>query len=210
MPFHLLAGYVDVAQRIYTTPSTSVEIGQPSASATTDLAPKTGTFTDARVTNLIVFGVDHHYTKYFAAAMDVRIRLHVQPYDASNTAVGSGFYEYLTINYHLNDSLQFIDKVAFRFNDAYKFDFTIDSIFVNNVADTILPANLYVDGLIRAERYYNFTTQASTAININTLTVDDLDCDGKNDELDISWPVATGAEEYQLEWTFVNDYDTIP
>ncbi|MEO5643457.1 MAG: YCF48-related protein, partial [Bacteroidia bacterium] len=41
-------------------------------------------------------------------------------------------------------------------------------------------------------------------------TVDDLDCDGKNDELDISWPVATGAEEYQLEWTFVNDYDTIP
>ncbi|HEU4719484.1 MAG TPA: hypothetical protein VFU15_16690, partial [Bacteroidia bacterium] len=206
------AGSVEATRRIYSaTPSDTVKVGTSAAKDTVNLTPKTGSFTDFLVTDVVTFGVDHHYIKYIDTAMDVRIRLHIQPYDASDSPL-TAFYQNLVIKYHPSDTdtVSFVDKAVYRFTGAYKFIFTIDSVIIDNVADSILPQNMYVDGLIHAERYYDFSSNASTAIVINTLTDADLDCDDTLDQVEVSWPVMSGAEEYQLEWTFVNDYDTVP
>jgi RHS repeat-associated protein len=201
------AGHVDASQRIYTPyGGTQVEISKPSATKTVDLSPKTGSFVDHRVINVLEFGVDHHYEEFVDSSMEVRVVIHVEPFDASNSAL-TDFYESLSISYHpYDDTAKFLDKAIYKFSNAYKVTFTIDSIFVNGTSQTILPHHLYLEGRINAERYYDFTSDATdtiTGIGVDTVK---LDCDTLYDEIVITWPVIAGAEEYQLEWTFVNDY----
>jgi hypothetical protein len=71
-----------------------------------------------------------------------------------------------------------------------------------------LPPNVYLDADIRLQRYYDFTSTANTGIVTSDIqnTALDIDCDTRPDELNISWSGETGAEQYDLEWTFVNDY----
>ncbi len=200
------AGNIEVSQRIFSTQSTTVTIGQPEATTTVDLNPKTGTFNDALITDFVYLAVDHHYPVYFGTNMDVKVKLHIEPFDQNNTALPD-FYEYLEIKYNPTGTNDFIDKNGYKFTGAYKYIYTIDEILVNNVSQQILPGNLYIDGSIRAERYYDFATQASVITPITGITPTDIDCNTTMDELLITWPVVVGAEEYQLEWTFVNDYD---
>jgi RHS repeat-associated protein len=186
---------------------TDVIIGNPEATETVDYNPKTGSFIDHRVNNLLTFGVDHHYAIHFPDSMEVRVKLLVQPYNSASSP-GTPFYVYLDLNYNPFGELAYVDKDAVRFFDAYKFDFTIDSIYINGISNDTLPANLFIDGLIEVERYSDFSSIAEDSIDISEIDTFDLNCDEIYDELEIKWPTTTGAEEYQLEWTFINDYDT--
>jgi RHS repeat-associated protein len=200
--FSASAGHLEFSQRLYSIPSTqTVDVTDQ---LTVDVTPKTGSFADAQVGNLLTLGVDHHYADYFGSAMAVKIKVNILTYNASNTLV-STYSKYLEINYDPFGGV-YKDKAIYLFSDAYKFRATIDSIYVNGSSQSTLPGNLFLEGFTYIERYYNFSSAASTPNVISGITAIDRDCDTINDEIEITWPVITGAEEYHLEWTFVNDY----
>src|SRR5574343_361524 len=65
------------------------------------------------------------------------------------------------------------------------------------------------DSLSFVDRVYDFSSSVGTAplwTAVNSQQIVDTDNDGKSDQLVINWQPMLGAEEYQLEWTFINDY----
>jgi RHS repeat-associated protein len=200
------AGIIELNQRISTVPGTPVVVGNPSATKTIDLSALPGTYNDPLVSDLLTFGVNHQYADYFGTAMNVQINILVQPYDNAGSPL-TAFYTNLTIDYDPLGSSSFTDRNAYRFTNAYKFDFTITAIKVNTVTVTTLPGNLYLDGNIAITRYYDFAAVATTPVAFTALTLQDINCDGINDEVLVTWPTTAEAEEYQLEWTFVNNYN---
>ncbi len=200
-----LAGHINANEIIKSTTYGDVIVGTASASKTVEINPKTGSFSDADVLNLLTFGVNHRHPDYHGDSMDVRVRYTISPYDASNT-LGPLRTGSLEIFYRPNGVMDFRDKASFKFTNAYKFTFTIDSIIVDGVAKDTLPSHLYLEGNIDVLRWFNFTAQCTTAVSFASLGFEDLDCNTQNDHIKVTWPVVSGAEEYQLEWTFVNDY----
>ena len=76
---------------------------------------------------------------------------------------------------------------------------------------TVLPANLYLQCDIFIERYIELTdVNASTNGMSQNIGLRDKDCDGKTDGLAFYWANIPGAEEYQVEWLYINDYGFDP
>lgn len=205
------AGVYHTHARIFTPYlGTPVTIGQ--SEATIDVPPSITTLphVDVSVYDLVTLGVDQNYPQYFGSAMDVKVKVKINRWNAALLPLADTSV-YVEIKYHPFDTLAYIDKSAVRFFGAYKLTLTIDSIYVNGTSVNELPANLFLDGDIYVERYLEFTSAGSPiGINIpdpgNPEELVDTDCDGSLDEIVITWPVIDGVEEYQLEWTFVNDY----
>ncbi|MFZ5553171.1 MAG: DUF6443 domain-containing protein [Bacteroidota bacterium] len=208
-----MAGIIKFHERINTPYlGTPVTIGQPEAEVTVTATPLTGTFVDATVNDVITLGVDVNYQQYFGSGMDVKVKLELNRWDVNNNPL-SDTTVYLEINYHPFDATPYIDKNSVRFINTYKYKAIITEILVNTVSVNTLPANLFIDTDIYIDRYFDFAT-ASTPIGIFTPDPNDedelvdTDCDGTLDEIVVMWPQIPGVEEYQLEWTFVNDYGT--
>ncbi|HXU25826.1 MAG TPA: hypothetical protein VN698_01235, partial [Bacteroidia bacterium] len=192
--------------RIATTSTSTVTIGQPSASGTISITPPSGAFTDIAINDILTFGYDQSSPIYLATGTDVQIAVLVQQWDVNNTALAT-FSKTLTVKYHPNDTTQYKDKSIYLFHNAYKYDVSIQSIYVNGVSKTDLPQNFYLEMEIAGQRYCDFSSTSSTQIPF-TLDTLDLDCDNIMDQILVSWSPISGAEQYQLEWTFINDYGT--
>lgn len=208
IPFH---------ERIYTPHGgTAVQIGQPAARTLVHLTPGGSNPHLDRVKNgVVTFGVDHHYPVYFSS-MHIKIELLVKRWTNVSVPTSSLLDTTLVmeISYSPNDSLSFTDKQSIMLPGIEKYSVEIKRIWVNDVATTELPANLYIDADLYVDRYYDFAVNAETAIHIlqapGSGDLLDMDCDGRKDVLRLYWPAMAGAEEYQLEWTFINDYDAAP
>lgn len=76
--------------------------------------------------------------------------------------------------------------------------------YTSSLLGNVVPDNIYIENIINKERYYglNYT---GTAISINSIT------SGQADELTVSWVAIPGAEEYDLEWLYMDDFgDYVP
>lgn len=163
-------------------------------------------FADYSVVDKITLGVDHMNMTYITTPGDIVVTLKLDQWNSAG--VLSTSYPVLTLKYQpFNPTFPYVDKSVFKFNNAYKMTVTIQSITVAGSSTTTLPANLYIDADILLERYTTFAT-ATSPISIAAPVVTDLDCDGINDEIQLNWAPTVGVEEYELEWTFVNDYPT--
>jgi len=193
-------------------PANPVSIGLPTATASVQVGQAwTGPFVD-KVSNRITLGVDHQNMTFITLAGEIKVRLKLEQWLVNNTGAtpSSTTFEELIINYQpFSNTIPYVDKSVFTFDKAYKLRVTIDAISQNGGAITTLPANIFIDADITVERYYDFSTNASIDITVTPSTTIDLNCDNIFDELVLSWAPMAGAEEYDLEWTFVNDYGTV-
>jgi photosystem II stability/assembly factor-like uncharacterized protein len=180
------------------------------------------TATDAKVTNLITLGVNPDDSTFIPALTDVKVTLLIQ----STTAAGAQPPVTKILEIKINPftgGTPYLDKATEVLNGVYTSKVTVLSIVktttsatgvVTTTSPLTLPSMIYIDNEIDVERYYNFPSRSNSVpvdpIIMNPYTFVDLDCDGVNDEVQVSWPVVTGAEEYQLEWSYVNDYDVTP
>lgn len=196
------AGIIEWTNRIHTPHGgTPVEIGEPEAIDSVRATIPSGTYLDAKVVNRISLGIDLHYPKYFGSAMDVAIQVKVKRWDVTMAPLSDTLIS-LNVKYTPSDTLELIALNKVEFGNAYKMVFSVETITINGATETILPANLYVQGDIFIERYQelNASTFAASFLKV------DRDCNGTDDALEISWSPVQGAEEYQLEWAYVNDY----
>jgi len=212
LPLVSMAAIVPVPQgKIYTpqigTPV--VQIGTNYAKTGVTLPASSGTFTDLSKRGVVTFGVDHHYGKVFANSR-IEIKLLATRYvTASNLTAMPDTTLNMAISYSPNDSLNFEDRHSIQLLGIEKYNIKITEIKVNGVLVQVLPANLYVHADLFVDRVYDFSSSVGIAPSwtaVNPQQVLDTDNDGKSDQLVINWQPMLGAEEYQLEWTFINNY----
>ncbi len=206
------AGIVPYNRGVLKTPhdySSTPLVNDPSGKFTTAIAPVwTGTSIDRSKKGVVSLGVDHHFPANMGQyRAEVKILL-----TKYATLSSSGVSDTITleISNYPEDSLSFVDKQTYTFDNVEKFDVKLVGVKMNGTSQDYLIENLYVQGDIYVDRIYDFTAQASTYVTINSSEGDtplDLDCDGSPDEFVISWDPVNGAEEYQVEWVHINDYD---
>ncbi len=199
-----MATEISVHQRISQSNNKPVVVGEASAEKTVEILPKTGSFKDVNPKAYISLGVDHDYPYFMGDDMHIRVVVNVTPYDVNNTAQ-TAFNQSLEIDFFPNSPIRYQDLDQYIFSDAYKLDIRLDSVFINGVSDTILPLNIFIDGDISVDRTYPFEDYVNTVITPDDSTIL-MDCDTIPDDLEIRWSTIIGADEYQLEWTYINDY----
>lgn len=156
--------------------------------------------------NLMVF-IDHTYSTYIGTAYSYTVKIELKTWDA-NKALSTQIVE-LPVEYdpNANPGVSYKDRSVFNFTGAHKIEVKVLDI-KNNITNTWGVSNPEDNFIVKAnidiERIYNFnptnvTTTSKVAANLNSNSADD--------ELTISWPSITGAEEYDLEWTYLDDYD---
>ena len=196
---------------VYTPSGGSVTPSSMSiSSAVTNDAPLS--FTDVSRKGMITFGVDHHYPRV-AQTGHTKITLSV----TYHSAYGGGLQTLpnftMELDYDPTSTSLLDDKVIKELDGVVDFNVTIVAVLVNGSTAT-LPANLYLNADLMVDRVYDFSSSVTTPIALDDFNPSthliDSDCDGVNDQLLVKWTKIKPAEEYQLEWTFVNDYSATP
>lgn len=211
LSFAAKAGILPTINSIKTPDSGTPAVVLTTSTAETTVTratPSGGSHVDLFTKGIITFGVNHHYPQYFAD-MHIMIRVKITPYATAGGGAGSPDTITMEISYSPLDSLSFRDKQSIIIPGVEKYDAKIVYIEVDGISVTTLPANLYVNAEMFVDRYYDFTTPAGTALTTLADSEIDSDCDNHYDELLITWDDIESAEEYQLEWVYINDYDTV-
>src|SRR5690554_3327529 len=199
----VFAGRIDQTSSIHTPQGGSpVIVGTPTAVDSVHLTSPLSTQKDYFLTNRISFGVDLDYEEFVSTEQKVRVSIHVERFDNTLSPLQPLDF-YLDISYNHSDTLHSHILSTHSFSDAYKFVYSIDSIWVDDVLTNTLPKNLFVQGDIFLERYtiLNTTTQMSS-----NLSFMDTDHDGINDGIEFRWSNIAGAEAYEIEFMHVSNF----
>ncbi|MBP6091565.1 MAG: hypothetical protein KA521_09945, partial [Crocinitomicaceae bacterium] len=163
-------------------------------------------YKDLQVLNRLYFGVDRSYEGFSNKVTDVRIVLRLQRFDAAGVSQRDTLIRLELLYNPLSDSTR-SDLNIVRFEGAYRYEATLDSIYISGKSADTLPSNLFIKGEVLLHRaVYN---KSLSYITIGSITELNSDCDTSNsvDEIEITWPSAgSGIIEYQLEWLHVSDY----
>ncbi|MCD6018562.1 MAG: repeat-associated core domain protein [Bacteroidetes bacterium] len=187
------------------TATNVVTIGTPSAEAETfEPTPIASGIADYNVRNLVILNLDKDNKTFLASPTSVRTKIRILRWDVNGNPMPTQIAN-LTVTSDNRYSRQTIDQSIFKDVDGYKVKMIIDSIFINGVYTTTLPEYVFLESNIYITRYYQFAGTHPTISSIDELNTD---CDAGNnvDELQVNWSTIIGAEEYQLEWTYVNNY----
>jgi len=211
LPFLSMAGIVPVPQGKIFTPisgSPTVTIGAPTALTQVLMpTPSTTQYVDRYKRGVVTFGVDHHYGLVFQnSRIEIKVKLQRFATIGSATAMPDTVLN-MAISYSPNDSLSFEDRHSISFWGIEKYNMTLEEIKVNGTVVTILPANLYIHGDLFIDRIYDFVpyVQDAPVLSVNPL-IEDIDCDDHDDQVKLYWTSVQGAQEYQLEWAYINNY----
>jgi RHS repeat-associated protein len=184
-----------------------------------------GTAIVARSLTKITFGIDESNLVYsnsiYSAAAQyqaITVGLSITSYDAIGTPqVLPGNVE-LSLSY--NQGSSYVDKGMYMINGSHKATATI-AYFKDASGNTIsaanitafLPLNLFLEVEVQTERYYPLDYNFSTYGGLSSGAYPS--CPGygitnsykpATNELEVSWQNIPGAEYYELEWTYINDY----
>ncbi|HWY97771.1 MAG TPA: hypothetical protein VNY36_01690, partial [Bacteroidia bacterium] len=211
---NLEAGDIHVTQRIeagLNSCPTIVGGISPCDIDTVSLTPMTGSFRDYNVQDILTLGIDHNNLTYLPDSFKCTVTLQIQEWDQNNHSLPT-LSETLSVRYTPFTYTTYLDKAAFLFKNAYRYTVTVTNVSITGATYTFpsntLPVNVYLDADIQLQRYYDFTLTAQTGIATTDILNNpvDMDCDSRPDQLVVSWSPIQGAEQYDLEWTFVNDY----
>ena len=194
-------------------PHNTIILTGAATTGTTSITPPSWSLSSTDLTRkgALTFGVDHHYTSIVSQSK-TEITVSVEKYTTySALTPASTETKTMTVYYYPIDSASYVDENTLTFDNVEKLKVTITQIKVNGVVQSTLPGNLYLQGDVFVDRVYDFLPQVGfTAYNLTTALPVDIDCDEVDDELTVSWDAVPGAEEYQLEWTFINTIDVLP
>ncbi|HEX8517253.1 MAG TPA: YCF48-related protein, partial [Bacteroidia bacterium] len=191
-----------------TTPAHTVNRGD---SVEISVSKPAGTM-DYNVKNIISLKLDQNTDTFLTAATTVRTKLSIYRWDADSIAISPVRTENFSVSVNNRYNKQTIDLSSLKLTDGYRVLVVIDSIFINGTPVSTLPKFVYVESEIFLTRYYDFSAYVNTEIDDISMVTYNTDCDTGNiaDELELNWGTIDGAEEYQLEWTYVNNYGTTP
>ncbi len=200
----LQAGIIDVTPSILkTVPGTPLLVN--TISLPVSVSAPIGSQVDLGNQGVVTVGIDHHYPAV-VAPYQLKLGVEVKSYSATGTLISTNTHIF-NVAYAPDDSTTFRDRMVIVVNsNAYSYTSKIVSIEKNGMAETVVPENVYIQSDLFINRLSDYTSSASNAPSVLPYVLLDTDSDGVMDEIEIKWLSQFGAEEYQLEWAFVNDY----
>ena len=181
-----------------------------------------GVFQDASVDLQLRLGVDERVNLPFIdayAALTVSVT--ITPIDDANNPVTSGIItEDLTISYSPDESTGLsaqIQSSVLTHSGYHKYQITG---VLTTPGSGPIPLNIHMEAELHVDRYheistllptmgtntatYNASGTKSVAANANGAQIGTNNENGR--ELEIWWDYIEGAEEYELEWTWIDNY----
>lgn len=160
--------------------------------------------------NFIRFGLDETQHALYSGSFRSMITYNVKGYDKFGMLVYTSSNNTLDLNY--TASGVYSDKAIQRLPGGYpKIIIDVTAIVTVNASNVTIsnPGQLYLEGEVQTTRYYPFNSTtpsiAPADLGYNLIT---RPCPGTPcvTDLEIYWDYMPGAEEYELEWTWINDY----
>lgn len=161
-------------------------------------------FVNHAVTNKITLAIDPYGSSIMNEAFSVVALIEIE-YDEWDAAAG-GFVrraetreisvDYTVAGPYRDKSTVFIEK------GGHRVIVTVLDFYTTPSALSFVP-NIELVTEIEVERYYTFNPDLTPA---NTMTFDNSSIESRN-ELLVTWDMIPGAEEYELEWVWVNSYN---
>jgi len=148
--------------------------------------------------SLISFSLDNFNSKCVGSSFTVTLVVSVHYLDSNRTAHDT--LHTFQINYNPALGANYKDKDLFRIQGAVHTRVTVVSVTASGISLATIQAKLQLETTLLVERYYYFATNTTTS----SLSSSYLSVSG---DLEVTWNVIVGAETYDLEWTYVNDYD---
>ena len=168
-------------------------------------------FTNHNVVANVIVGTDSELLTTVIDVYDITVKVDVKFYDIANTIVSTQVLDYI-ISYSPNQGDLERSLVLKEFFNYHKITAQIVSITDNVTGNAKLtsPQNLYLQTEIEVERYYAFSANVVPYTIPNSFghKFFDTDGDGINDEAEFIWNYFPGAESYDLEWTWIDNYGT--
>ncbi len=106
----------------------------------------------------------------------------------------------LTLNYDPAAAIPTDERAVHYLPDAVKITTKVTAI-TSTIAGNTIPSNVYIDNMLNRERYYTLPYN-------NTPTMSTMGAP-QSDLITLNWSSITGAEEYDLEWLFVDDFKNL-
>lgn len=164
-----------------------------------------GTFVTTKVNNYVKLAVNHNYPTLVTNAYKYNVELEIV-YKDINYVTYYTITKILYVEYDPASGVAYRDYSSYNFTGAHWMDVTVKAVrdAATNAIVTAPEQNLIVTYGIEIERFKDFNYSIAPPCPNHTAT--DLNADGEADELTINWSPITEAEEYELEWTYVDDY----
>jgi len=156
---------------------------------------------------LVRFGLDETKHKVYAN-FNAQIQVNIKGYDV-NGAQLLNISPTLYLNY--TQAGTYVDMAVYKIGNYPKIEVTVMNIY-SNIA---IPQELFLEAEVATTRYYKFpsanyipsTLPAGFNYNIISKPCQSGPCIS---EIEVYWQYFQGAEEYELEWTWVNSYPGAP
>lgn len=184
-------------------PGTSFSVAQNDYA----LLPAVSGYVNYSVKNNLMVFIDHTYSTYIGTAYSYTVRLELKTWNSATTLTTQTIDLPVEYDPNANPGVSYKDRSVFNFTGAHKVEVKVLDIKDNNTGlwgVTNPQDNFIIKTNIDIERIYDFNA-ASTATTSKTPY--NLNANAGDDELVISWAGISGAEEYDLEWTYIDDYD---
>jgi len=149
-----------------------------------------------------ILGIDQYYTTAISKKYTFDVNLDVTTYDIEGNQSSSA----ITLSVDFDPSGDYTDKDIFIFDDTYRLDVGVSSILINGKAVSNLDSYSFVELIleIESERFYDFS--GSEVISNGNIQHTHITT---SDEFEIRWENVLGAEEYDLEWTYIDNYSDV-
>lgn len=155
------------------------------------------------VINTVTLGIDPSTTIFHSTTFTITVDVDVRYLDENYSWHSIGI-KTLTVDYDPSNGTSYLDKDVLTFTGGHYVEIKVLSINDGGPL-SVAPDDIYLDGTIKIERYYQFSSQ-----DIPDYTQIEHQLSHANSrELIVTWDNIEGAEEYDLEWTWVNNYDVI-
>ncbi|HSC38233.1 MAG TPA: hypothetical protein VLD19_10190, partial [Chitinophagaceae bacterium] len=159
------------------------------------------TQTTLGIRNLISFSINEYSLKKLpdVFSVTVQVKIYATRIDGSgNQFMDSSLTTYLSVNYNKDD--HYARRSAYYFSDAYRVKIKIIDVVSNTGTLSDYDSVLMLENEIMVNRAYAFTCTANA---VQTISSDASDV-AASGELKVSWPKQGAADEYDLEWTFID------
>jgi YD repeat-containing protein len=160
-------------------------------------------------------GVNHQSLSYISTPYTATVVVSLTYYTSANpnTAVPFGSNQTLVVSYDPAGAATQTDRSTFELNSAnlpagthiIRVQASVVSVSVINtitLATLTTPSTLFLEAETEVERYYKLDLASIPAAG----TLRAPTTPNSANELALNWDAIQGAEEYELEWTWVNDY----
>lgn len=182
---------------------TDIVVTESSASETISLSSPGAGYFDTSLKNIVEVYVDYANTDFIGAyevTIDFKIELSGHPTESDKTINVP-----VVVNYDPMDPNQAQTKF-FVEDGYYDMTVTVEDVVPLSTPHT-LPTNICIRLSNAVERLADFTSNYSQSPQgLNVTDILDQDCNGNADAVNVSWLTLSGAEYYELEYTFVNNY----